>query len=654
MRDIAKLNLDLNKPESFGNLAEKLDDSDRRILATDLAELINIDEQSMSDWTGEAEGYLDKIEDADKGNAQPQNREQEGAGEEPAPSTELTLSAVIQFSARATDALLGEPDLARASEPGGEKLAAWVSSQLRTKDPNWVLDTDPLIVHMSVTGLAWRKRSFDDIDKVFHSYFLPSVGPGRVIVNKSIRSIERAPRITHDFERYPYEIERSIERGHWIDYEPRYDERDTQAPKKFYEVDLWLDLDGDEIDEPWTITISRDDFLEVIKIAPRWSKKTIVDTKDVLFFRPFHRFYPYRFLPDPKGGFLPIGFGKLLHRIESSADHLLASICDTAQTEGENGGVLAGGGVGLPDKVELKGNRVTTINTDGRPLQDMFSPFPMKSVSPGSVQVLEKMMTLGDRLAGTLNNLENAPASMTATMAKGLIDSGSQVQSAVHRRLVSSLTQEMHQFVQMADAYGALPEGVTAQDGNGVAVTADPQLATEMARSAAGGLYMQMIEAGAKVPGSFNVQEAASRFCQVMRLPDPEKLIGQPPPPPQATPWEKMQGAVKLMRERTENIKVTGAVAVQLTQALLNMVEAAGGMQNNRAALLTMAQLEQAVQQMMQGAADAGTSLDGVVNQQGDQGSQGVPPPAASGAPPPVSNGAGSGAAGPGAGSGLQ
>lgn len=621
MRELPTLKFDLNEPENFGNVAEKLEPDDRRLLANDLVELIGIDEQSMSDWAGEAQGYLDKVEG--HGNVTPQNREQEGSGEEPPPSTEMVLAAVIQFAARATDALLGEPDLARASEPGAEPLASWVSSQLRTKDPNWTLDTDPLVIHMAVTGLSWRKRDFDDADRVFHSHFLPSVGPESVIINAGIRSIERAPRITQQFTRYPYEIERSIQRKKWIDYEPRYDERDPQAPKKFYEMDAWLDLDGDEIDEPWTVVISRDDFPEVVRIRPRWSRKTVVDSDDALFFNPIRRFYPYRFLPDPKGGFLPIGFGKLLDRAQGSADRLLASITDTAESEAENGGILAGGGFGLPDKIELKNNRITTVNTDGAKLADHFQAFPVKSVSAGSVSVLEKLMTLGDRLSGTLNLMENAPASMTATLAKGIIDTGQQVQSAVHRRLVSSMTQEFRMFVQMADAYDMLPDDALASDKDGVAVTADPQLATEMQRSGLANIYMELM----KDPLT-KWDEVRLRLYRVLRLPDPEKLLGSPPQAPGATPWEKMQGAIGLMKQQTEKMKVTGAVAQQLTQALLNMVEAAGGMQNNRAALLTMAQLEQAVQSMMTDAGNASNTIDGMAQQPGNAPAPGAGAPA--------------------------
>ena len=643
MRDLPVLKLDLKKPQDFGNVAEKLTPDERRTLAADIIELIGIDEQSMSDWLGKAKGYLDKIENDE--NDSPNDREQEGAGEEPPPKTEMTLSAVIQFSARATDALLGEPDLARASEPGSEELAAWVSSQLRTKDPNWTLDTDPLIIHMSVTGLGWRKRDFDDEDRVFHSAFRPCTC---VIINDSVRSIERAPRITDEFERYPYEIDRLIERKKWVDYEPQYDDdRDPQAVMHFYDTDLWLDLDGDGIDEPWTIVIARDDQPEAVRIKPRWSAKTVVDTDEVLFFNPIRRFYPYRFLPDPKGTFLPMGFGKLLDRTESSADRLLGSIVETAKSESENGGVFAGGGFGLPDKIELKNNRIATLNTDGAPLANKFSPFPVKSVSPGSVATLEKLMTLGDRLAGTLNLMENAPSSMTATMAKGIIDTGTQVQSAVHRRLVASMTQEFRMFVQMADAYDMLPKGILASSKDGIAVTADPSLATEMQRTALAGIYMELM----KDPMT-KWDEVRLRLYRTLRLPDPEKLLGSGSAQPQLTPDEKMKGMIGLGKVQIEQMKAKAQVAVDLTQALLNMVEASGGMLDNRMALLQMAQIEQTVQELMTGANNADSILSGMAQQPGNQGPGGVsqvPPGAGVGSVPP---GPADNPGGPGAGGG--
>jgi len=637
MRNLPVLKLKLEAPEKFGNLAARLTTDERRRMADELIELIAIDETSMNDWLSEAQGYLDDLESED--DADPGNKEQEGASETDPPATELTLSAIIQFSARATAALLGEPDLAKASETGAEPLAAWVSAQLRTKDPNWTLDTDPLVIHMSATGLAWRKRDFDEEEEVFHSHFRASTD---VIINSNVRSYERAPRITDQFERYPYEIERSIQRKKWVNYQPVFDERDPQAPKRFYECDCWLDLDGDLIEEPWTVTISRDDLPEVVRIRPRWSRKTVTINENELYFNPIHRFYPYRFLPNVSGKFFPMGFGKLLRRAEGSADQLLASIVDTAKSEAENGGVFSGMGVGVPDKIELKGNRLISIPLDGATLNDRFQPWPAKQVSAGSVALLDKILTLGDRIAGTLNLLENAPASMTATLAKGIIDTGTQVQSAVHRRLVASMTQEFRSFVQMADAYDQLPDGLQVSQKDGIAVTADPQLATEMHRSAMGGVYMEMMKQAAEgVP--WNVQECQKRFAEIMRLPNPEQLVAQPRNP-EASPWEKMQGALGMMKQRTDAIKTIGQVALQLTGSIKNLVDASGGMQDQRAALLQMVTLEETVKNLLEQNNNAGSFLDGMAQQPGNQSAGGLPSPQASGAGGDVPSG---GAAGP-------
>lgn len=644
MRDLPKIELKLSEPQDFGNVAEKLDANVRRTLAIDLIALIRVDETSMNEWLGKAKGYLDQVKNKDA-KASPQNREQEGANEEPPPSTEMMLSAAIQFSARATDALLGEPDLAKASEPGAEPLAGWVSSQLRSKDPNWALDTDPLIFHMSITGLSWRKRDFDTEDKTFHSNFLNCT---EVIINANVRSADRAPRITHQFERYPYEIERSIERSKWVDYEPVYDMDDPQAPKKFYEVDAWLDFDGDGIDEPWTVVISLDDIAEVVRIRPRWSRKTMTETEDELFFNPIRRFFPYRMLPNPDGGFFPMGFGELLDRVQSSADNLLGSITETAKSEAKNAGVMSTNGVGIPSQMELKNDTIATLNTDGRPLDQVFQAFPMKQVSPGSVQVFEKLVSMGGQLAGSVNVLESIPASTTATVAKGIIDSNQQVQSAVHRRLVMQMTLEFRDFVAMADAYDQLPQGMMGSQSDMIAVTADPQLATEMQRTAMAGIYKELLE----MPVVFNPGAVGMRLLNVLRIPNAQELIAAPQSP-QATPFEKIKGYIDMEKEKTNRMKVTASSAVQLTQALLNMVEAAGGMQNNRAALLTMAQLEDTVKQLMDQSNDSGSGPGGMAQQPGDGGTGGPPSPAPGGAGNVVPAGTAGGPGDAGAGGGA-
>lgn len=599
------LKLNLKAPEDIGNLAERLNDNDLHQIADHVIEMVKIDERSMADWLGKANGYLDDM-DKDANTSMPQAGEQTGSGEDTGtPSTSLILSSTIQATARIVGALLSEPDLVKASEPGGEPLADWVCSQLRTIDPDWVTDTDPLILHMCVTGLAWRKRWFDEHEAEFRSAFL---NVNEVIINCGAKTLDRVPRITHKIEKYPYEIRRSIEMKHWIDYEPDFDDIDPQELQEFYETDMWLDMDGDDYDEPYTVTVNLEDVPCVVKIVPRWTKKTVTDTKNMLIFRPSRRYYAYKMIPDPKGSFFPRGFGWLLSKPEHSADRLLASIDDIAKLSAENGGIAAVGGIGLPDKIELRGNRLTSINTDGRPINDVVSFFPTKQVTPGMFQSLDKMMTLGDRLAGTLNLLENAPASMTATLAKGIIDNGAQQHSAVHRRILGSITEEVRAFAYMADAMGYLPDSVDGK--TAIEVTADPNLATEMHRGVTAQAYHDMLQ----MPMVFNPHEVALRYAQTMRFPNPEKLVAPPPPSPEATPQEQAEMSLNVEKERTNRIKANAASALSMAQAVKALAEAAQIPGNMDLMRIQVMQLEKTMEQLANDTSSVNTGIAKLTN----------------------------------------
>lgn len=622
-----KLKLNLEVPDRIGNLAEKLDESDCHAIADHVIELVKIDERSMDEWLGKANGYLDEI-DKDGNTRLGAVGEQTGSGEDTIPpSTSLILSSVIQATARITGALLSEPDLVKASEPGGEPLANWVCSQLRTIDPDWVTDTDPMILHMAVTGLAWRKRWFDQHEAEFRSSFL---NINEVIVNSDAKTLDRIPRITHKIQKYPYEIKRSIEMGHWIDYEPNFDDIDPQELQDFYEVDMWMDMDGDDYDEPYTVTINLEDIPCVVKCIPRWTEKTIISTKDYLVFRPVRRYYAYKMIPDPKGSFFPRGFGWLLSKTEHTADRLLASIDDTAKLSSENGGIAAIGGLGLPDKLELKGNRLTTINTDGRPINDVVSFFPTKQVTPGMFQTLDKFITLGDRLAGTLNLLENAPASMTATLAKGIIDNGAQQHSAVHRRIIGSMTEEVRAFARMAHAMNILPENIDPT--SNIEITADPNMATELHRGATAQAYHDMLQ----MPMIFNPHEVGLRFAQIMRFPNPEKLIAPPPPQPEATPQEHAEMSLSMEKERTNRIKANAQAALQFSQAVKALAEAAQVPGNIDLMQIQIRQLEATMEALNNDTGSLGTTGAGMA------GPPAVPPSQTSGPVPqgPVGGGA--------------
>jgi hypothetical protein len=255
-----------------------------------------------------------------------------------------------------------------------------------------------------------------------------------------------------------------------------------------------------------------------------------------------------------------------------------------------------------------------------------------------------------------LNLLENAPASMTATLAKGLIDNGTQVQSAVHRRLCAMLTQEGRAFAQMADAYDMLPDDLKGSPG--VEVTADPQLATEMQRGALAGVYQEILKFGVETVGAgvVNLQTTFQRWLKVMRIPMPEELSGAGPQQPQLAPDEKLKGLIALGKDRNDRIKAHAQLALNISQALKNLVDAQAGTIDIRTATLNMAMLEHAMQQLVSeaGRSDITDGDSSVAQQPGNAGAPAaLPPPQANGGGElSGGNAAGAGDAGPGSGLG--
>jgi hypothetical protein len=263
-------------------------------------------------------------------------------------------------------------------------------------------------------------------------------------------------------------------------------------------------------------------------------------------------------------------------------------------------------------------------------------------------QTLDKVMTLGDRLAGTLNLMENAPASMTATLAKGIIDNGAQVHSAVHRRLVGSITEEVRSFAAMADAMDHLPDNIDGK--SPIEVTADPNMATEMHRAATAQAYHDMLQ----MPMVFNPHEVGLRYAQTMRFPNPDKLIAPPPPKPEATPAEKLEGMLSIEKEKTNRIKANAQSAFQLASAVNQLAQAATVPGNIDLMRLQLAQLEKTMEQITNDTGGVGNGSAGMAGQPPDA----APANAPAAPPQPDIAGAAIGpASGPdptGAGGGVQ
>lgn len=264
----------------------------------------------------------------------------------------LLTTAALQFAARAYPAIISGRDVVRAkltgADPGGQQAArsARVSShmsyQYLEEMDDWETETDLMLHQMAIIGGGARKVFWRfEMDKP-KSVFISLIN---FIVNQKVKSLENAPRISHGFDLYPQEVEERVRSGVFLDVDLYDDDTssDEAAPLKFIEQHCYYDLDEDGFAEPWIITVHERSH-QVVRITAGFDPKEIKHRNGKIIRIPREDYFViYPFLPDPDGGFYPIGFGMLLESISAVIDSTMNQMLDAGHLQNAGGGFIGSG-----------------------------------------------------------------------------------------------------------------------------------------------------------------------------------------------------------------------------------------------------------------------------------------------------------------------
>jgi chaperonin GroES len=170
------------------------------------------------------------------------------------------------------------------------------------------------------------------------------------VVNNKVRSLDEAPRVTHEIFMYPQDIEERMRIGTFLEIElpdapseGNDDGSDCDAPHMFLEQHRYLDLDEDGLKEPYIVTVHKD-TCKVVRIVANFDMNQIKDDgKRITRIPKGQYFVKYSFIPDPRGGFYDIGFGKLLESISESIDTTINQMLDAGHLQNAGGGFIGTG-----------------------------------------------------------------------------------------------------------------------------------------------------------------------------------------------------------------------------------------------------------------------------------------------------------------------
>lgn len=424
------------------------------------------DKQANKCWREKAEAALDA---AAQEPVEAKNYPFRGAANVKYPL--LTISS-LAFSSRAAPAIIKGDTAVHVKTFGKDRKGAKQERATRVADYlNWVLfydvegwerDTDAMLVRLPAVGQHYRKVYWDPLKG---KPCIDSVSALRLTIPPDAPSLQASPRITHDFDRYPHEIQKLMRSGYWrevvLTQEGGENGSDDQAPRVILEQHRYMDLDEDGLDEPYIVTVD-EATAQVLRIDEAWMDDGLDRDPDTEAVRAIERWVPfvdYGFIPDPKGRAYSIGFGHLLTPIMDVINTNINLMIDAGHAQVAGGGFVGNEvrlqGAGQNGALRWQPGEYKTVNASGDDIRKGIFERTFPAPSAVIFELLGLLMDAAKDIA-SVNEAITGDASRNAPVGTtlALIEQGQQVFNAIYKRIYRGLREEFKMLFDLVARYG--------------------------------------------------------------------------------------------------------------------------------------------------------------------------------------------------------
>lgn len=441
-----------------------------------------------------------------------------------------------------------------AKNARAQRVKTYLNYLIFYRMDGWEDETDQLLHEAPVVGSGFKKIYMGPAG-LCSDY----VSATRLTVHNDTKSIYRCPRITQDFEIYPYEIEDRIRAGIYRDAKDSLnlateDSQDPEKPKHFIEQHRMDDLDGDGLAEPYIVTCDVE-TKTVLRVEPAYSMDDVM-TRDgrVTRIERWLPFAAFKFLPDLKGRFYGMGWGKLLEPIQDSADTLINQLLDAGTAEIAGGGFIAGGvrlqGSGQGGVVTFQPGEYVTANVAAGTLQESIWERTVPRASPVGFQLLELMLQWGKEITSTQDVVTgDAPSNAPVGTTFALQNQALMGYRAAFKRMFRGFKDEFRLMYlalkkwatdkerkEYAELTGGNLDEDFSGDGTDIQPIADPSVVTKMQKMARDQAISQLAESPVGMAAGMTQPAQAQAIVRDilvdMDTPEPDQYIGQVQPNP--------------------------------------------------------------------------------------------------------------------------
>ena len=545
----------------FDNLADILPDDILEPLGNEMVQNYMDYKTSRKDWE---QGYIQGL---DLLGFKYENRTEPFQGASGATHPVLA-EAVTQFQAQAYKELLpaegpvrtqimgiSSPPVEQQSQRVKDFMNYLIMDQMQEYEPEF----DSMLFHLPLAGSTFKKVYYDQLLGRAVSKFVPAED---LIVPYTATSLDDAESIIHKLKISENDLRKQQVNGFYSDIElapPSIDsnnelekkERELEGTKKtgrnepmytVLECHVNLDLEGfEEVDAdgeptgiklPYIVTVE-EGGRKVLSIRRNYAPDDLKKTK-------IQYFVHFKFLPGL--GFYGFGLIHMIGGLSRTATAALRQLLDAGTLSNLPAGFKQRGVRVRDEAAPIQPGEFKDVDAPGGSLRDAFFPLPYKEPSATLLQLMGIVVGAGQRFAAIADMQVgdgNQSAAVGTTIA--LLERGSRVMSAIHKRLYAGMKKEFKLLSKVVSQYlppeypydvvgGARTiKQIDFDDKVDVLPVADPNIFSMAQRISMAQTELQLAQSN---PQIHNLYSAYRKMYEAIGVKNIDQIL--PPPAPMA------------------------------------------------------------------------------------------------------------------------
>ena len=444
----------------YANLAEEMPDRELSRIGNDLAGEFDANKAGRQDWE---DAYTDGLELLGF-NYEERTQPFRGSSGVTHP---LLAEAATQFQAQAFNELLpaggpvrtqvmGEETHAKADQ--AKRVRQFMNYYITNVMEDYTPDMDQMLFYLPLAGSTFKKTYYDEVMDRAVSKFVPAQN---LVVPYDTSDLDTCPNISQLIRMDLNDLRKKQLAGVYLDIDVIPAQGDvTEVDSEINRIDgiepsqidydctllechVDLDLEGyEDLDEdgeptgikvPYLVTISQDNG-QVLSIRRNYREDDPAKKK-IAYFTHF------KFLPG--FGFYGLGLIHTIGGLSRTATSALRQLIDAGTLSNLPAGFKARGLRIRDDDDPLQPGEFRDVDAPGGAIRDSLMPLPFKGPDRTLFELLGFVVQAGQRFA-TITDMKvgdgNQNAAVGTTIA--MLEQGSRVMSAVHKRLHYAMRQE--------------------------------------------------------------------------------------------------------------------------------------------------------------------------------------------------------------------